>query len=212
MKPGILKAAALLTASLYVLPLAGCATANRAGRHPGTGLKSHNISTRLTKTPKASPGINGLINNTPGTGLTGYETPKTGGLTGNLLPGGTMSPGHGTATRPAADGMVRANNIRNDLLSNRDIGKLNVLTHGDSAIVGYVPSRTLTARDMHTLRSTVAKRVKKLDPGIKNVYISDTRKLSDEIAKLAKKTGSTTGSRLSSEVKALMKKVPLVAR
>lgn len=216
MKPGILKAAALLTASLYVLPLAGCATANRTGRHPGTGLKGqsmHNITTRLTRLPKASPGINGLISTTPGTGLTGYATPRTDGLTGHsLMPGSTVSPRRGMAAHPAADGKVRANSIRNSLLKNKDLSRVNVLIHGDNAIVGCVPTKAGTSRDMHSLKTTIAKTVKHLDPGIKNVYISESRKISDEIGSLSSRIGPTTGSRLDSEVKSLMKKVPLVAR
>lgn len=191
MKPRILKATALLAFCLFILPMAGCATNNRIGRQPGTDLAGKKISntaprgigTRLF----ATPGVN-RVTRTPGN---------------NLKLGGNLN----------KDERARADKIQSKLAKNKDISNVYVIIKGNDAIVGYVPARTKTGQDIDKLRNTVVKQVRQLDPGIRNIYLSDTRNLSDEIERLYKRMiPEKADDRIDNEIKQLMKKIPFVAR
>lgn len=127
---------------------------------------------------------------------------------GNLM--GTNPPGVTPKNVVTVD-KQKSDNIRRQLSKMGEISQVGVIVSGNTALVGYSPSKK--AKDINATKNLIANKVKKIDPSITNVVVSESADIMARINKLTSDIkNNRPGNEIGNEVNQLLQRVAPVVK
>jgi YhcN/YlaJ family sporulation lipoprotein len=125
--------------------------------------------------------------------------------TGILQPNGTPQP-TGTPQNVTLVDRQKSDKVAKQLIKMNELRRVGVIVTGNTALVGYSPSKTI--KDVNATKTRIADKVKKIDPSITNVVVSESADIMTRINNLTSDVANNRpGNEVGNEVNQLIQSV-----